>query len=88
LRALELETDDPRQAAQLLREQPEVDEVAHYGHVLRLTTRGGVEPVAFVSELLARHGIAVQAAATSRVSVEDAFVSMVREDEATRARAA
>ena len=88
LRALELETDKPREAAQLLRQQAEVDEVAHYGHVLRLTTRGDVEPAAFARALLERHGIAVQATSASRVSVEDAFVSMVREDEAGRARAA
>ena len=80
LRALELETDKPREAAQLLREQPEVDEVAHYGHVLRLTTHGDTDPVAFVHALLSRHGITVQASSTSRVTVEDAFVSMVRED--------
>jgi ABC-2 type transport system ATP-binding protein len=88
LRALELETDKPREAAQLLRQQAEVDEVAHYGHLLRLTTRGDVEPAAFARALLERHGIAVQATSASRVSVEDAFVSMVREDEASRARAA
>jgi ABC-2 type transport system ATP-binding protein len=88
LRALELETDKPREAAQLLRQQPEVDEVAHYGDVLRLTTRGDVDPVAFALQLLARHGITVHASSPSRVGVEDAFVSMVREDEATRAHAA
>jgi ABC-2 type transport system ATP-binding protein len=88
LHALELETDQPREAAELLRQQPEVDEVAHYGHVLRVTTRGDIEPVSFVRQLLERRGIAVQASSVSRVSVEDAFVSMVREDEATRARAA
>ena len=88
LRALELVTERPREAAELLRQQPEVDEVAHYGHLLRLTTRGGVDPASFARALLERHGIAVQASSASRVSVEDAFVSMVREDEASRARAA
>jgi ABC-2 type transport system ATP-binding protein len=88
LSALELSTDRPREAAELLRKQPEVDEVAHYGHVLRLTTRGGVDPAAFTLGLLKQHGIDVQSAAPSRVSVEDAFVSMVREDDAARARAA
>jgi ABC-2 type transport system ATP-binding protein len=88
LAALELSTDQPREAAELLRKQPEVDEVAHYGHVLRLTTRGGVDPAAFTLGLLKQHGIGVQSAAPSRVSVEDAFVSMVREDDAARARAA
>ena len=85
LRALELSTDEPRKAADLLRQQPEVDEVAHYGHVLRLTTRGGVDPAAFTLQLLKQHGIMVQASAHSRVSVEDAFVSMVREDDRARA---
>jgi ABC-2 type transport system ATP-binding protein len=88
LSALELATNEPREAAELLRRQPEVDEVAHYGHTLRLTTRAGVDPERFTRELLQRHGIDVQSSARSRVSVEDAFVSMVREDEATRARAA
>src|SRR6188768_206773 len=88
LRALELETDKPREAAQLLRQQPEVDEVVHYGHLLRLTTRAGVDPAIFARELLQGHGITVQSSSTSRVSVEDAFVSMVREDDASRARAA
>ncbi|HKY35664.1 MAG TPA: ABC transporter ATP-binding protein [Polyangiaceae bacterium] len=86
--ALELETDRPREAAELLRKQPEVDEVAHYGHVLRLTTRSGVDPSAFTLGLLQQHGIAVQSSAPSRVSVEDAFVSMVRQDELARTQAA
>jgi ABC-2 type transport system ATP-binding protein len=85
LRAIELELDKPREAAELLRQQPQVDEVAHYGHVLRLTTRGDVEPEAFVRALLGQRGIVVQNATRSRVGVEDAFVSMVREDERGRA---
>jgi ABC-2 type transport system ATP-binding protein len=85
LLALELEVDRPRDAARLLRGRPEIDEVAHYGHVLRLTTRGGLEPERFARELLQQHGIHIGAASPSRVTVEDAFVSMVREDEAARA---
>ena len=88
LSALELETERPREAAELLRARPEVDEVAHYGHVLRLTTRGGVDPEKFALPLLEASGIRVQRSARSRVNVEDAFVSMVREDEQSRSRAA
>lgn len=88
LAALELQTDKPREAAELLRQQREVDEVAHYGHVLRLTTRAGVEPESFVRRLLSEHGLRVDQAIRSRVSVEDAFVSMVRDDAARDARAA
>jgi ABC-2 type transport system ATP-binding protein len=84
LRALELEAARSRDAAQALRARPEVDEVAHYGRVLRLTTRGGVEPEPFARDLLEQLGIQVLATSPSRVTVEDAFVSMVREDEAQR----
>jgi ABC-2 type transport system ATP-binding protein len=88
LRALELELEQPRDAAELLRRQPEVDEVAHYGHVLRLTTRGGVDPEPFVRKLLGSNGFTLTSCSPSRVSVEDAFVSMVRQDEESRSRAA
>jgi ABC-2 type transport system ATP-binding protein len=88
LRALELETDRPREAAALLRARPEIDEVAHYGHVLRLTTRGGVDPEPFARGVLESAGIGVQRWSSSRVNVEDAFVSMVRDDANGAAHAA
>jgi ABC-2 type transport system ATP-binding protein len=88
LRALELELEQPRDAAELLRQRPEIDEVAHYGHVLRLTTRGGVDPEPFVRGVLESRGFTLKSCSPSRVSVEDAFVSMVREDEQLRAKAA
>jgi ABC-2 type transport system ATP-binding protein len=88
LSAAELTVDRPREAAELLRAQPQVDEVAHYGHVLRLTTRRGTAPEPLARGLLAEAGITVQCVSPSRVSVEDAFVSMVREDDAQRTRAA
>jgi ABC-2 type transport system ATP-binding protein len=88
LSALELETDAPREAAELLRGRAEVDEVAHYGHVLRLTLRAGVDAEPFVRRLLEDRGISLSSSRPSRVNVEDAFVSMVRQDERTRADAA
>ncbi|HVY30018.1 MAG TPA: ABC transporter ATP-binding protein [Polyangiaceae bacterium] len=88
LRALELELEQPRDAAELLRKEPEIDEVAHYGHVLRLTTRGGVDPEPFVRGVLESRGFLLKSCSPSRVSVEDAFVSMVREDEQQRSQAA
>jgi len=88
LRALELETDRPREAADVLRRQPEVDEVSHYGHLLRLTTKGDLDPEAFARGVLARHELSVASASASRVTVEDAFVSMVREGEAASAAVA
>jgi ABC-2 type transport system ATP-binding protein len=76
----ELEVERATEAADLLRSLPEVDEVAHYGPQLRLATRGGVESASFAERVLGERGIAVKSARPARVSVEDAFVSMVREE--------
>ena len=57
-----------------------VDEVMHYGSVLRVTTRGGADPEALVREVLTG-ALAPRAVRPVRVGVEDAFVSMVRADE-------
>ncbi len=84
LRAVEFEAEDSRGAAAALRELPEVDEVSHYGHVLRLTTRAGADPVAVVARALGPRGIEAKNVQPSRVTVEDAFVSMVRDDERRR----
>jgi ABC-2 type transport system ATP-binding protein len=81
LAAAEIELDGARDVAALLRERPEVDEVSHFGHVLRVAVREGVDAIALVKEQAARVGSQVTAARPSRVTVEDAFVSMVREDE-------
>src|SRR5262249_6446107 len=74
LRIAELEVDDAPAAAAALRARPEVDEVAHYGHTLRLATRGA-DPEHLARELL---GAAVRSSRLARVTVEGAFVSMVR----------
>ncbi|HEY3817847.1 MAG TPA: ABC transporter ATP-binding protein [Polyangiaceae bacterium] len=80
LRVAELEVDKGPEAAELLRVAPEVEEVAHYGHLLRLATRNRVDPVALALEVLASHGIPVRRSREARATVEDAFVSMVRAD--------
>jgi ABC-2 type transport system ATP-binding protein len=81
----ELEADRSVEAATALRARPEVDEVAHYGHLLRVATRGGIDPEAVANEALAPLGIAVERYRPARVTVEDAFVSMVREQEKVQA---
>jgi ABC-2 type transport system ATP-binding protein len=78
LRVAELDVDRAREAAESLRTRPEVEEVAHYGHVLRLATRGGADPAALAREALAARGIAVRSVREARATVEDAFVAMVR----------
>ncbi len=82
LAVVELEVDRGIVAADRLHGRAGIDEVAHFGHRLRVATRGIAEPVAYVQGLLEHAEVAVERAGLARVSVEDAFVSMVREDEA------
>jgi ABC-type multidrug transport system ATPase subunit len=79
LRVAELQVDDAPAAAALLRALPEVDEVAHYGHTMRLATVRGADPEALARRVL---GGALRSSRPARVTVEDAFVSMVRHDAA------
>jgi ABC-2 type transport system ATP-binding protein len=72
-------------AADVLRQLPRVDGVSHYGKLLRVALRGSEEPESFVRNALANAHIDVQRCLPGRASVEDAFVSMVREDDAKRA---
>ena len=77
LRVAELQVDDAPAAAASLRALPEVDEVAHYGHTMRLATLRGADPEAVARRML---GGALRSSRPARVTVEDAFVSMVRHD--------
>jgi ABC-2 type transport system ATP-binding protein len=83
LRVAELAVDPARaaDAAMALRGAPEVEEAAHYGHVLRIATRHREDPVALARERLASRGIELREARETRATVEDAFVAMVRADE-------
>lgn len=67
-------------AAAALRERREVDEVAHYGHVLRVATLGGADPEELAALVLDQHQIPIDRIRSARATVEDAFVSMVRDD--------
>ncbi len=87
LRVVELVADDGMALARRLRETPGVDEVAHYGHVLRVATRGVGDPVAWVERTSQEFGLACSSVVETRPTVEDAFVSMVREDERSKAAA-
>ncbi|MEZ4293864.1 MAG: ABC transporter ATP-binding protein [Polyangiaceae bacterium] len=86
LRVGELTAERATEAADALREKPEVDEVAHYGHVLRLATRHGADPLVVARETLIPLGIQMSDYRETRVTVEDAFVSMVRDDLREQAR--
>lgn len=82
LAVVELEVERPALAAEVLRAQRVIHEVAHYGHLLRVAVRAEHDPAALVSACLDEHGFSVARVRTSRVTVEDAFVSMVRQEEA------
>ncbi|MGH7271945.1 MAG: ABC transporter ATP-binding protein [Polyangiaceae bacterium] len=80
LRVAALDVENATEGARLLRVIADVEEVAHYGHLLRLATRGHADPAALAREVLSAHGISVRSAQEMRVTVEDAFVAMVRAD--------
>jgi ABC-2 type transport system ATP-binding protein len=80
LRGVELELENATHAADLLRANVEVDEVAHYGNVLRVITKGGADPEDLARKTLVGHDL--RSMRPVRVGVEDAFVSMVRADAA------
>ncbi|HEU5056370.1 MAG TPA: ABC transporter ATP-binding protein [Kofleriaceae bacterium] len=81
LRVAELEVDRAGEAADALRAAPDVDEVAHYGRDLRLATRDLADPADVARRVLDPLGIRTAAYREARVTVEDAFVSMVRQEQ-------
>jgi ABC-2 type transport system ATP-binding protein len=80
LRVAELDVERATEAAAALRDALEVEEVAHYGHLLRLAVRNRVDPAALARATLDRRGIPIRDAREVRATVEDAFVAMVRAD--------
>ena len=79
IRVAEIVVDDVRAAAAALRSEDGVDEVSHFGHVLRVAVhaRAG-DPRALARRVLSARDIALRSEVETRVTVEDAFVSMVR----------
>jgi ABC-2 type transport system ATP-binding protein len=86
LRAAEVDVDEADGAEAALRADSRVAEISHFGGMLRVTTRGDADPMTVVREVFAARGIAARDVHEARVSVEDAFVEMVREDERGGAR--
>jgi ABC-2 type transport system ATP-binding protein len=88
LQVVELETNDALEAATLLRATQGVDEVSHFGHTMRVAIRAVKDPQSLVRSVLTTGGLELRRMQLGRANVEDAFVSMVREDEALRAQKA
>jgi len=80
LQVVELDVDDSARAADLLRASHEIEEVAPYGSLLRVAAPVGVDVNGIAARLLSAGGIAIRRSQPTRVTVEDAFVSMVRRD--------
>jgi ABC-2 type transport system ATP-binding protein len=78
LRVIELETERGHEALSALRGEPGVREVARFGHVLRIALQDVSDPLALLDAKLGPRGISVRRAREARVTVEDAFVAMVR----------
>jgi ABC-2 type transport system ATP-binding protein len=79
LDVVEVEVDDPAKATAALEADRGIEECGHFGRVLRVSTRGR-EAVPYVTEVLERAGVGVHTMTPGRANVEDAFVSMVREE--------
>jgi ABC-2 type transport system ATP-binding protein len=78
LRVAEIEVDRATEAAAALAADPAVEEVAHYGHVLRFATKDKADPVELAKKVLGERPIDLRSVREARVTVEDAFVATVR----------
>ena len=78
LGVVELDVERPADATAALRGAPEVDEVMHLGHLLRVATRGVENAEAWVRARVADRAGTIRSLRSVRASVEDAFVSTVR----------
>jgi ABC-2 type transport system ATP-binding protein len=82
LRALELVVERASEVATALRADVRVDEVAHYGNVIRVCTKKGADPLGVLGDVTAQLDVTPSEAREVRPTVEDAFVSMAREEDA------
>ncbi len=88
LAVVEVELERGVEAAEVLRALPGVDSVSHYGRLLRVAVREVQDPEAMLRAALDQAGYDVMRMGEGRPSVEDAFVSMVREEELQRSKGA
>jgi ABC-2 type transport system ATP-binding protein len=83
---LEVEPQKTLQAAELIKQLPGVEEVNHFGLVTRVASRNLGDPERAIRDALKNAGIGLAHFTASAPNVEDAFVSMVREDVAFAAQ--
>jgi ABC-2 type transport system ATP-binding protein len=81
LTVAELAVDRTSEAAEVLRKAPDIVAVSHYANTLRIATRASAAG-GLIRTALAPLGVAVRDYREVTPSVEDAFVSMVRDEAA------
>ena len=81
LQVVEVELDEVRAASERLRSRPEVIECAHFGRVMRLVFADQFDARAFLERELRGVGLGFELR-PSQPTVEDAFVHMVKEEQA------
>jgi len=74
---VELEVNDGAGAAAILKASPDIFEVSHFGHILRVATLNK-DPETMCRKLLANR-IDITSILVSRATVEDVFVAKVRQ---------
>jgi len=79
LDVVELEVADPAAATAALEADPGTEECGHFGRILRVATRSH-DARGHVTRVLGAAGIDIRGLNPGRATVEDAFVSMVREE--------
>jgi ABC-2 type transport system ATP-binding protein len=79
LTVAELDVERTTEAAERLRARSDIDAVSHFGHTLRVATRAA-DAAALIRGAL--DGLALRDYREMRPTVEDAFVSMVRQEAA------
>lgn len=78
--AFEFESEEPLEAATVLRAEPLVDQVSLLGSMVRVVAKNTLDPVETLSRLLPPLGLKAHNYRTARPSVEDAFIHMVHSE--------
>src|SRR5690606_1954715 len=86
LDVVELVVDDATLAARLLAADTRVEDVSHFGHLLRVCAKGGADAQRVAHEVLETTSIEIRASSRVRANVEDAFMAMVRAESPGHAR--
>lgn len=86
LTVIEVECADTVRAADALRAYTEVDEVTFLGGTMRVALRGAADPEGLLRAALSKASILPTRMQVSRANVEDAFVSLVRAEQAAAER--